>query len=177
MKKFSSLLYTYKELYCDAVIFVFWFFIVYLPKKKWKLKNGPRLLTLPYYDSDQIQLLARSVSLIENYISLFSDSSLTISSSIYTIACLTYLFVIHLFNLRGYTPCFYRTIRHRDTGRWETRIKYTTRYNLHMWRSQWVQYLHIRSSFSPFSYRARTPQPPQSFHNPNVFVSIPQAIQ
>ena len=37
-----------KELYCDSTIFVFWFFIVYLPKKKWKLKNGPRLPTLPY---------------------------------------------------------------------------------------------------------------------------------
>ena len=37
-----------KELYCDATIFVFRFFIVYFPKKKWKLRNGPRLPTLPY---------------------------------------------------------------------------------------------------------------------------------
>ena len=37
-----------KELDCDATTFVFWFFIVYLPKKKWKLKNVPRLPTLPY---------------------------------------------------------------------------------------------------------------------------------
>ena len=36
-----------KEVYCDATIF-FLFFIVYLPKRKWKLKNGLRLPTLPY---------------------------------------------------------------------------------------------------------------------------------
>ena len=36
-----------KELYCGATIFVFWFIIVYLPKKKkWKLKYGPRLPAL-----------------------------------------------------------------------------------------------------------------------------------
>ena len=36
-----------KELYCDATIFVIWFFIVYLPKKYGNLKmaNGP---TFPY---------------------------------------------------------------------------------------------------------------------------------
>ena len=65
VKKILSLLYTHtffkklivnekiynraKELYCDATIFVFRFFIVYLHKKKWRLKNGPRLPTLPYY--------------------------------------------------------------------------------------------------------------------------------
>ena len=37
-----------KESYCAASMFVFRFFIVYLPKKKWKLKNNPRLSTLPY---------------------------------------------------------------------------------------------------------------------------------
>ena len=59
MSKFSSLLYTYKFLekpnkknynrvkkfYCDAIISVFLFLIVYLPKK---MKDGPRLPTLPY---------------------------------------------------------------------------------------------------------------------------------
>ena len=38
-----------KELYCDATIFVFRFFIVYLPKKS-KLKNGPKLPTLSYIE-------------------------------------------------------------------------------------------------------------------------------
>ena len=37
-----------KELFCDAIIFVFRFFIFYLPKKKWKLENDPRLTTIPY---------------------------------------------------------------------------------------------------------------------------------
>ena len=46
MKKIYN---TAKELYYDATIFVFWFFIVYMPKKKLKLKNGPRLSTLPYW--------------------------------------------------------------------------------------------------------------------------------
>ena len=34
-----------KELYCDATIFVFWFFILYLPKKNgnWKMTQGCRL--------------------------------------------------------------------------------------------------------------------------------------
>ena len=34
-----------KELYCDATIFVSWFFIVYLPKKNrnWKMAQGCRL--------------------------------------------------------------------------------------------------------------------------------------
>ena len=40
-----------KELYCDATIFVFWFFIVYSPKKikteKWpKAADSPLLLCL-----------------------------------------------------------------------------------------------------------------------------------
>ena len=37
-----------KEFYCDATILVSLFSIVYLPKKKWKLKKGSRLPTLPY---------------------------------------------------------------------------------------------------------------------------------
>ena len=34
-----------EELYCDAIIFVFWFFIVYLLKKNgnWKMAQGCRL--------------------------------------------------------------------------------------------------------------------------------------
>ena len=56
VRKFSRLLYTYiffkapnkkflnraKELYCDTTIFVFWFSIVYLPKKNgnWKMAQG-----------------------------------------------------------------------------------------------------------------------------------------
>ena len=64
VKNFSSLLYTYKlrnqtkkvcnkakELYCDATIFVFRFFILYLPKKmeteKWLKVSLPSLL--PYF--------------------------------------------------------------------------------------------------------------------------------
>ena len=38
-----------KELYCDATVFVFWFFIVYLPKKKnenWNMAQGSMLLHL-----------------------------------------------------------------------------------------------------------------------------------
>ena len=37
-----------KELYCDATIFVFWYFIVYLPKKSgnWKMAQG--CPTFPY---------------------------------------------------------------------------------------------------------------------------------
>ena len=36
---------TAKELYCEPTIFVFWFFIVYLPKKNenWKMVQGCRL--------------------------------------------------------------------------------------------------------------------------------------
>ena len=51
VKKCWNLLYAYKffytakELYCDATIFVFSFFIVYLPKKNgnWKMVQGCRL--------------------------------------------------------------------------------------------------------------------------------------
>ena len=37
-----------KQLYCDATIFVFWFFIVYLPKKNvnWKISEGCHLIFL-----------------------------------------------------------------------------------------------------------------------------------
>ena len=37
-----------KELYCDATIFFFDSLLSTCPKK-WKLKNGPRLPTLPYF--------------------------------------------------------------------------------------------------------------------------------
>ena len=38
-----------KKLYCDATIFVFDCFLSTCQKKKWKLKNGPRLPALPYF--------------------------------------------------------------------------------------------------------------------------------
>ena len=63
-----------KELYCDATIFVFWFFIVYLLKKKWKLKNGPRLPTLPYSDAIPppcIDSITITLALAEQFISRF----------------------------------------------------------------------------------------------------------
>ena len=53
-----------KELYCDATIFVFWLFIVYLPKKKWKLKNGSRLLIFSYWNSDQLKLVVGNIRAI-----------------------------------------------------------------------------------------------------------------
>ena len=37
-----------KEFYYNATMFVFEFSIVYLRKKKWEPKNGPRLPTFPY---------------------------------------------------------------------------------------------------------------------------------
>ena len=36
-----------KELYCDATIFVFWFFIVYLPKKKMETEKWPKAADSP----------------------------------------------------------------------------------------------------------------------------------
>ena len=35
-----------KELYCDAIMFVFWFFIVYLPKKM-KIEKWPKAADSP----------------------------------------------------------------------------------------------------------------------------------
>ena len=46
-----------KELYCNVTLFIFWFCIVDLSKKKWKLKNNPRLPTLPYWKIEQFSLL------------------------------------------------------------------------------------------------------------------------
>ena len=45
-KKLNKKIYNRaKELYCDATIFVFWFFIVYLPKKNgnWQMAQGCQL--------------------------------------------------------------------------------------------------------------------------------------
>ena len=45
-----------KELYYDATIFVFWFFIVYLPKKNenWKMTQGCRLSPTKFYFTSHV---------------------------------------------------------------------------------------------------------------------------
>ena len=44
-----------KELYCDVTIFFFDSLLSTCPKK-WKLKNSPRLLILPYFKEDYVKI-------------------------------------------------------------------------------------------------------------------------
>ena len=51
-----------KKFYCNATIYIFLIsYYLYLPKKKWKLINGPRLSTLPYSHM-------KSIPVYDNYI-------------------------------------------------------------------------------------------------------------
>ena len=59
-----------KELYCDATIFVFWIFIVYLPKKmeteKWpKAADSPLHYNeyFPILSSQKLQIVERCINL------------------------------------------------------------------------------------------------------------------